>query len=121
MERKKEKVRFQKLGGGSFRLPGRIIKPNQFFWAYPEEIPQAFRDSVKPVDDKLVFEGKSEKQEIAQTESVEPHYYKHHKGGGVFDIYREGDDKLMSSGIKGKEEADRILDQLNPQDEVEGS
>lgn len=121
MERKDKKIRFRKLGGGSLRMPGRIIKPNQVFSAYPDEIPPGFRDVVKPVDKSEVFKPESEKEEIAQMESVEPNYYKQHKGAGVYDIYREGDDKLMSSGVKGKQATDRILEQLNPKDEMEGS
>ena len=39
-------IRWQKIGGGSFRLGNRIIKPNQKFSATEDEIPQAFRDVV---------------------------------------------------------------------------
>jgi len=46
-----QKVRWRKIGGGSFRMrDGRIIKPNQEFMAFPHEIPQAFRDVVKPIE-----------------------------------------------------------------------
>ena len=40
---------WQKVGGGSFRMGGKIIKPNQKFRAWPNEIPKAFRDLVKPL------------------------------------------------------------------------
>lgn len=46
-----EKLKWRKLGGGSFRLAnGRIIKPNQVFDASIDQIPEAFRDTVIPVD-----------------------------------------------------------------------
>jgi len=49
-----EKIRWKKLGGGSLRLlidgKRRIIKPNEKFMATPDEVPQAFRDVVVPLD-----------------------------------------------------------------------
>jgi len=46
-----EKIKWKKLGGGTFRLQsGKIIKPNQVFDAYVSEIPKAFRDVVVPLD-----------------------------------------------------------------------
>jgi hypothetical protein len=44
------KIQWRKLGRGFFRLPNRIIKPGEVFWARPDEIPFAFRDTIKPVD-----------------------------------------------------------------------
>ena len=56
----RQKVTFIKIGRGSFHFNGTIIKPNQKFQAYPEEIPSAFRDLIKPVNpiDAKVFEEK---------------------------------------------------------------
>lgn len=50
------KIQWKKLGRGFFRLPNRIIKPGQIFWARPNEIPQAFRDTIVPVDPKELKE-----------------------------------------------------------------
>jgi hypothetical protein len=45
------KIKWRKLGGGSFRMKsGKIIKPNQVFEASLDEIPAAFRDVIVPVD-----------------------------------------------------------------------
>ena len=41
-------IRWKKVGGGSLRFKGRIIKPGQIFKASLDEIPQAFRDVVIP-------------------------------------------------------------------------
>jgi hypothetical protein len=52
MERVKEdhdgKIQFQKLGGGSWRLGKRIIKPGEKFFAFPEEIPNSMKDIIVP-------------------------------------------------------------------------
>jgi len=45
------RVLYKKVGGGSFRLENRIIKPNQTFYAYPYEIPEAFKDVVLPMEE----------------------------------------------------------------------
>jgi hypothetical protein len=55
MQRKKKderkKITFRKIGGGSFRTAdGRIIKPNQTFKAYPDDIPDGFKDVVKALE-----------------------------------------------------------------------
>ena len=44
------KVKYKKIGGGSLRLGGKIIKPGEVFKAYPEDIPVGFRDLVIPVE-----------------------------------------------------------------------
>ena len=43
-------IKWIKLGGGSIRLPGQIIKPGQKFSAKPSDIPKGFRDVVKPLE-----------------------------------------------------------------------
>ena len=46
-----KRVEWRKIGGGSFRMKnGRIIKPNQTFFAALSDIPQAFRDVVVPLE-----------------------------------------------------------------------
>lgn len=35
---KPEKVKYKKIGGGSLRINGQIIKPNQTFYAYPHQL-----------------------------------------------------------------------------------
>jgi len=43
-------IRWKKIGGGSFHMGNRIIKPNQVFTARVEDIPASFRDVVIPLD-----------------------------------------------------------------------
>jgi hypothetical protein len=45
-------IRWKKVGGGSFSLNNRFIKPGQIFLAFPEEIPVQFRDLVIPLEEK---------------------------------------------------------------------
>ena len=42
-----EKFRFKKIGGGSLRFNGRRIRPREIFEATLDEIPKAFKDSIK--------------------------------------------------------------------------
>lgn len=43
-------IHWKKIGGGSFRHKGKIIKPGQTFLAKPEEIPATFRNVIIPLD-----------------------------------------------------------------------
>lgn len=55
-EKKKEEepkpLLWQKIGRGSLRMFGRIIKPGERFEAYPNEIPEAFRDVIRCLDEE---------------------------------------------------------------------
>ena len=44
-------IRWKKVGGSTFILNNRMIKPGQVFTAKVSEIPKAFRDLIIPVDD----------------------------------------------------------------------
>lgn len=46
---------WQKLGGGSLRMGNRIIKPNERFQAYPDEISEAFRKFIIPLSGNASF------------------------------------------------------------------
>ena len=43
-------IRWKNIGGGSFRLNRKIIKPGQVFDADEKDIPKAFRDIIKPYE-----------------------------------------------------------------------
>lgn len=43
-------IMWKKVGGGSFRLNGKIIKPGQSFRAHPDAIPKAFKDLIIPLE-----------------------------------------------------------------------
>lgn len=117
MERKKtdqKPPRWRKLGGGSMRIPGKIIKPGQIFRAWSEEIPKGFRDLVQPVDGQSTpSPTQTEQEEIAKMESTEPTYEKRPKGGGWYDIYQVDTGKKMNEKSVREDEADELLEQLN--------
>jgi hypothetical protein len=58
----RKKLRYKKIGGGSARLVlnGRrqIIKPNEKFSAYPEEISESFKDVIICLEEEAVVEKK---------------------------------------------------------------
>lgn len=92
-----DKPAWRKKGGGSFRLfDGSIIKPNQRFNAYEEEIPEAFLDTVVRLSNKKGKEMEHSVKPVVQEsakapkETVEPvpDEYKDHqdpkeKGAGT--------------------------------------
>lgn len=80
MERKSKSVQeeapalltYRKLGGGSLRLPGRIIKPGQVFKAKPEEIPAGFRNLVQLISDEETVKAVSKAKEVEAKKLQEP-------------------------------------------------
>ena len=50
MEREDGSIMWKKVGGGSLRLFGKIIKPGQQFRAHPNAIPAAFKDLIIPLE-----------------------------------------------------------------------
>ena len=111
MERTKTKVEdgtilWQKTGGGTFRLPsGKIIKPTQKFRARPNEIPEAFRDTVIPLD-----KVPPTPEEIAP-DVEEPTYDLKHRGGGWYDIIDSNGKTLNEKALK-QEEAEELIESL---------
>ena len=43
-------LKYRKLGGGSLRLLGRIIKPGEIFYADPDDLPASFADVLECLD-----------------------------------------------------------------------
>lgn len=117
MERKKApnpnvgKIQWKKIGGGFLRLPNRIIKPGDVFWAAPSEIPKAFRDSVIPLDQNELI-----KVEVKPAELLEPEvkvvYEKRLRADGEkYNIYDSNGKKVNEKALS-EEEADMYLKSL---------
>jgi hypothetical protein len=68
----RRKLRFQKIGGGSLRgIPGYpIIKPNQIFDAYLDDITQRFLPSLKCLDAELMAEQVGKRLTPAPKETI---------------------------------------------------
>lgn len=103
MERTKKLSRWKYTGGGFLFLKDRRkIKPGDVFMAAPEDVPMAFRDTIKlvgPIDPP--------KPEIVthRTYSIEK------RGGGWFDILDNNGKKINEKGLK-KEAAEEMIRQL---------
>ncbi|HUU87154.1 MAG TPA: hypothetical protein VMX17_05300 [Candidatus Glassbacteria bacterium] len=113
------KFRFRKIGGGSLRFKNRIIKPNQMFKAFPDDIPVAFRDTVISVDKNVVWKKVQEekKQEKIQEKALPPlvdiakpiyTVQPHGKSLFLFDVF-DGNGKLLNEKSLKKEVADQFV------------
>lgn len=50
--KERKKVQWKKLGASSYTTrDGQVVQSGETFYAYPEEIPMAFRDIIVPVID----------------------------------------------------------------------
>ena len=106
-----EPLRWRQTGGGSFYLrtggKTRIIKPGQVFSASIEDIPQAFRDTIVPVDGKALVE--AEKQNLPEPAKLE--YSVKHLGGGWYDVLSSAGKNQNESSLR-KEDAEELLKSL---------
>lgn len=98
-------VRYRKLGGGSLRFRGRIIKPNQVFEAYPGDIPPAFSDVIVPVDKDS---GKPVRSKIKPAE----YKLKARDSGGWFDIVNAKTGKRMNDKALKRSDALKLIEKL---------
>ena len=104
-------IRWKKTGGGSFRpatgpLKGKIIKPGEIFKCAEEDIPQAFRDVIKPLG---AIPGK---KPAAPIKGIEPVYEaKSRGGGGWYDVVDAKGKALNEKALK-KEVAEKLVQDL---------
>lgn len=109
-----EKFRWKKLGGGSLRLKGRIIKPGEVFLATMSEIPNAFRNSVQCLDTlpsvgvKLPSEINAVKTTFTIKPSEKSKIEPHGKSKVWFDVINSEGVVLNEKGIS-KEDAKNLL------------
>jgi len=109
MERTKvteEKRWWVKVEGNFFRMKGgKIIKKGQKFQARLDEIPEAFRDTIKPADGKPI--------EVQETLSqVEPLKYSiKHRNAAWYDVVNE-EGKVMNEKALKKADAEELLKSL---------
>lgn len=108
-----EKFRWQKLGGGSLRLKGQIIKPGQVFMAAESEIPRAFRNQVKALDTlpsvvKLPSEVNVVKSTYTIQSSEKSKIVPHGKSRAWFDIVNSEGVVLNEKGLS-KGDAENLL------------
>lgn len=103
------RINYEKIGGGSMRLakidgkPGhRIIKQGQKFRARPDEIPEAFRDLVRPLEKEPV---EPEPVPVSST------YTRKRRGNSNwYDIVDDDGMKLNEKALTGQQALDFIAD-----------
>lgn len=99
------KVLFIKKGGGSLRIRrgNKIVKPGERFWARPEEIPEAFSDTIVPVD-------KAALPAEERVDAVAPSYSLKHRGGGWFDIVDQQGKQINQRAMKKADAEQKIVE-----------
>ncbi len=74
----RQMLKFKKIGGGSFVLKGKMIKPGQIFEAFPEDIPPAFKNTIMPlsgtIDWELAKKEESSQVKVKPQDVVKPLY-----------------------------------------------
>ena len=118
--------RWKKTGGGSFhaKIGGktRIIKPGEIFIAREDEIPESFRDTVKPLgtvvqatstETKKVEEVVEEvvKVTASPTPSALEYEVRARSGGGYFDVV-DKNGKVQNEKALRKDAAAALLESL---------
>ena len=117
MERTKKNnddIRWIKTGGGIFYLHRQgktyIIKPGERFTATLEEIPEAFRDTVKPLDGTPIQTLVDRVEDNIDVTKAE--YTLNHRGGGYYDVL-DAQGKVISEGALRKEKAEELIASLS--------
>lgn len=98
---KSPKPLWKKIGGGTLRIGKRIIKPNETFAAYPEEISPAFRNLVIPISGDASF-AKATPKELTPEEVVKEEYTIQPRGGSKiwFDVVDASGKVLNEKALK---------------------
>jgi hypothetical protein len=105
----KQLLKWRNSGGGTFRMAGgKIIKPNQVYKAYEDQVPAAFRDTQIcleeiPTEVKVIPK---------KSKNATPKYEIVHKGAGWYDV-------IDSSGKPVNEKALREAEAITIKSELE--
>ena len=107
IEKNGGKIQWRKTGRGRLRLvSGELIdRPNQLFWARPDEVSPAFRDTVKPVEGELPPEVPLE---VVSTEYI---MKETPVGSGNFEIL-DGQGKIVNEAPLTAKQAEEMLKSL---------
>ena len=102
------KIWWKKVGGGSFKLGKRYIKPGEKFRASEDEIPKGFRDLIIPLEE-LRGEAVEKKIALSKTEyEIRPRG----KSKAYFDVVNKQSGKVINDeGLK-KEIAEKLVNDL---------
>jgi len=104
IKREDGSIKWKKVGKGSHRFKGRIIKPGQTFMARPDEISETFRDVIHPLDELP--------EEVDSPSSVPSAYtLKARASGGYFDVI-DGKGKVVNEKALRREAALKLIKTL---------
>lgn len=105
-ETKEGLLHWQKVGGGSLRMQGKIIKPKETFWAAKDDIPEIFQKTLILLDD-------SPKPPVVRRRRLkeEPVYKLEEKGGGWYNIV-DNAGKVINEKALRIEDAKNLLESL---------
>jgi hypothetical protein len=108
--------RYKKVGGGSFRMGNKIIKPGQIFVAFPNDIPKAFRDMVVLVSGNVAWEEEKIKEiPVPPLKITKPVYeIKKREGSQWYDVYDLQGKKINEKGLT-QEKAESLKKTLEQQ------
>jgi hypothetical protein len=106
MEREDGSIMWKKVGGGSLRLNGKIIKPGQTFRAHPDVIPNAFKDLIIPLESIP----KKDEPPLVVAKTVY-NMQPRGKSKSLFDVVNK-DGKVLNEKALTKEVAQKLIDDL---------
>lgn len=108
-----KKERYKKIGGGSFRMGNRIIKPGQVFEAYPFDIPETVHDLVVLADGGVtIWPQNKEKIIVEKIDGAKPVYTtRQRENTEWWDIFDLNGKKINEKGLP-KEAAEKLIQNL---------
>lgn len=107
------KVWYKKIGGGSLRINGKIIKPGEKFRATPESIPKGFRDLLIPLGGGS-FEEVEQKQQQVKLDITKSAYKVVNRGKSAlwFDVV-DSNEKVINEKALKKDVAEKLASDLS--------
>ncbi len=114
-------------GGGTFRLPnGYRVKPQEKFRAYEHEVPQAFRDNIRKIEESPEEIKEKEQEEQLKQEAQQEKFVIEGRGGPWYDVKTSADGIPMNDralryddAVKMKERLDNGEEEDNQEGETE--
>ena len=103
-------IRWRKTAkSGTFRMPGKIIKPGQTFTARPSQIPMAFRDTIKPLDPLL----KKEDKPVVSSTAYRMEFWSEEKDIAFYNVVQVASGKAINDSPLPQPEAEKLMRDLS--------
>jgi hypothetical protein len=106
----RKKVLYRKIGRGSFRTKARkIVKPNETFLAFPEDIPEAFKDTVRPVNPEDVAEEQKVLKDVMEATAEGKFSIRRRGASRWFDLVENATEKPLNEKALTEADANNLL------------